>query len=145
MISFVVYGNAKAAGSKRGFMAGGKVRVVDANPNSKPWKQEVAAVGAQAMAHAGLSLLTGPLSVAFVFYATRPKGHYGRNGLLPSARPYPCVKPDVLKLARGVEDALTSIVWNDDAQIVTEWITKLYGEPARVEISVGAAPPLPTA
>jgi len=42
----------------------------------------------------------------------------------------------VLKLARGVEDALSGILYMDDAQIVSERLTKLYGSPARVEITV---------
>jgi Holliday junction resolvase RusA-like endonuclease len=44
------------------------------------------------------------------------------------------VKPDVLKLARAVEDALTGILYRDDAQIVTEVLRKRYGDPPRVEI-----------
>ena len=42
----------------------------------------------------------------------------------------------MLKLARAVEDALTGIVWRDDAQIVDEQLSKVYGEPARVEVDV---------
>jgi predicted short-subunit dehydrogenase-like oxidoreductase (DUF2520 family) len=42
----------------------------------------------------------------------------------------------VLKLARGVEDALTGIVWRDDAQIVVEHLEKRYGSPARCEVRV---------
>ena len=38
--------------------------------------------------------------------------------------------PDVLKLARGVEDALTGIVWRDDAQIVNESLNKVVGAAA---------------
>lgn len=39
--------------------------------------------------------------------------------------------PDVLKLARGVEDALTGIVWRDDAQIVNESLSKVVVAPPR--------------
>lgn len=42
----------------------------------------------------------------------------------------------MLKLARAAEDALTGILWRDDAQICDEVIRKRYGEPARVEIEV---------
>jgi Holliday junction resolvase RusA-like endonuclease len=42
----------------------------------------------------------------------------------------------VLKLARAVEDALTGVVWRDDAEIVAEGLAKLYGTPERVEISI---------
>lgn len=140
MIQFTVYGDAKAAGSKRGFLVKGRVQIVDSNRNSKPWKQEVAAAAAEAMRDAGLPLYTGALAVRFDFYVTRPRGHFGKRGLLPSARPYPSVKPDVLKTARGVEDGMTGVVWVDDALIVDEHIRKLYGEPARVEIAVWEMP-----
>ena len=66
----------------------------------------------------------------------RPKGHFGKRGLLPSAPIAPIVKPDLLKLARAVEDALSGLVYKDDAQIVREILDKHYGEPARVEIGL---------
>lgn len=143
VISFTVFGDAKAAGSKRGFKSkGGRIIIVDANKNSKPWKQEVAGVAAETMASLGLSLLTGPLEVTFRFFRPRPAGHFGKRGLLPSARPHPSTAPDLLKTARGCEDAMTGIVWKDDALIVDEHLSKRYGEPARVEITVSLAEPL---
>lgn len=135
MIAFTVYGTAEPAGSKRAFVVGGKARVTDANRKSAPWKQEVASQGAEATAD--LDLLDGPLAVCFTIYVPRPAGHFGKAGnVLPSARVFPTVKPDLLKLARGIEDALTGIVWRDDSQIVSERLFKMYGEPARVEIQI---------
>ncbi len=87
--------------------------------------------------------VTDALTVTFTIYVPRPKGHYGKKGLLPSARPHPSVKPDCLKLARGLEDSLSGIVWKDDAQIVDEHIVKTYGEPARCEITVAVVGSLP--
>ena len=52
----------------------------------------------------------------------------------------PTSKPDVLKLARLVEDALTGVLFIDDAQIITELIEKHWGEPARVEVRVSEIP-----
>ena len=69
--------------------------------------------------------LTGALSVSFTFFMPRPKGHFG-TGKNAAA----------LKLARAAEDAMTGIVYRDDAQIVLEHIAKAYGSPARVEIKV---------
>ena len=80
--------------------------------------------------------MTGALRVSFTFYRPRPKGHFGAKGVRPSAPRYPTTKPDVLKLARAVEDALTGVLWRDDAQIVAESIYKDYGEPARVVVTV---------
>lgn len=134
----VVYGSAKPAGSKRGFRIPGTngVRITDANPKAKSWKSQVAQVAGETMA--GRELLQGPIEVSFQFFRPRPKGHAGKNGLSAEGRrmPWPAVKPDVLKLARGVEDALTGVVWRDDAQIVRELLAKEYGEPERVVISV---------
>lgn len=134
----VVYGTASPAGSKRvvpaGGRPGGRPLVVDASRGAAAWKRTVAQEAGAAMQ--GRRLLEGPLAVTFTFVAARPKGHFGTRGLRPSAPSRPTTRPDVLKLARAVEDALTGIVWRDDAQIVDERLTKVYGEPARVEVEV---------
>lgn len=135
MIAFTVYGKPEPAGSKRGFHRGGRTMIVDANAKARPWKALVtdAAIGAM---NEQVKLLAGPLLVTLRFYVQRPKGHYGARGLRPSAPSHPTVKPDVLKLARAVEDALTGIVYRDDSQIVCELLEKHYGDPARVEITI---------
>lgn len=138
-ITFFVSGVAKPAGSKRGFFIPKlkRVVIVDANPNSKDWKMDVKHTG---MMHYKGEPLTCPLSVRFDFIVTRPQSHYrsGKNAhLLKDGAPeYPASKPDVLKLSRGVEDALTSIIWKDDSQIVTERITKRYGTTPGVNIEI---------
>jgi Holliday junction resolvase RusA-like endonuclease len=141
-VSIVVWGEAKPAGSKRAVPLGGKNPtgrwgVVDDNKQSGPWKRSVAqAAGEQYLG----PLLLGPLTVEIVFVQTRPKVHFGtgRNeGIVKDSAPaYPAKKPDVLKLARAVEDALTGVVWRDDDQIVDERLAKRYGDRARVEIRV---------
>jgi Holliday junction resolvase RusA-like endonuclease len=138
-VAFTVHGTPAPAGSKRGFYnaKAGRVIVTDANAKSRPWKAQVSDAAAEAMG--GAELLQGPLSLELVFHVPRPKGHFGARGLRPSAPDFPAVKPDVLKLARAVEDALSSIVYRDDAQIVTEFLLKRYGEPARVEVLVTEA------
>lgn len=132
-LAFTVHGTPQPAGSKRAFVMQGRARVVDANRKSAPWKERVAQVAGEIMA--GRPLLQGPLEVTLRFFVHRPKGHHGKKGLLPSAPAFPTVKPDALKLARGVEDALSGVVYRDDAQIVIERLEKHYG-PERVEIEV---------
>jgi len=136
VIEFTVYGTPAPAGSKRGFKLKNSNRVVvtDASKRSKPWQGQVAQRAAEAMA--GRQLLDGALEVDVTFYKRRPKGHFGTRGLRPSAPAFPAVKPDATKLWRCVEDALTGIVYRDDALIVTQHVRKRYGEPERVEISV---------
>ena len=142
-IAFTAYGKPAPAGSKRvvpaGGRAGGRPIVVDDSKRSRPWKTEVAAAAREALD--GGDLLDGPLRMRLVFYVARPKGHYGARGVRPSAPPHPTVKPDVLKLARAVEDALTGQVYRDDAQVVDEQLVKRYGEPERVEVEIEAITP----
>lgn len=151
-VSFTVHGKPEPAGSKRGFVRGGKVIVTDANRNSRPWKALVTDAAIQAMMTGdpnGQSRvleigapLEGPLRLAITFYVQRPKGHYNKSGLRPSAPRYPTVRPDLLKLARGVEDAMTGIIYDDDAQITEELLFKRYSSPTdhpRVEVTVRAA------
>lgn len=136
-LRFTVFGAAEPAGSKRAFVVNGRAVVTDANRKSKGWKAAVAEKAGEV--YSG-ELLDGPLQVVFTFYRPRPASHYGtgRNAdkLKPSAPAFPATRPDVLKLARGVEDALTGIVWRDDARIVTEVLRKRWGNPASVEIEV---------
>jgi Holliday junction resolvase RusA-like endonuclease len=87
----------------------------------------------------GRELLEGPLVLEFVFFRPRPAAHFGRRGLRPSAPEFPTTRPDVLKLARAVKDALTGVVWRDDAQVVDERLAKRFEEPARVEVRVRRA------
>lgn len=76
----------------------------------------------------------GPVIVDFTFYLPRPKS-------APKSRVFPDRKPDSLKLARLVEDALSLMAYRDDAQIVTHSIRKRYaiGRPPGVEIAIRPA------
>ena len=149
-IRFTVLGKAEPAGSKKAFAIRNRsgqivtrsngspvIAVTDDNRKSRGWKNDVAAA---ARAEYRGELLRGPIKLTLVFYRPRPKGHYrtGRNAgqLKPDAPKYPTTKPDVLKLARGVEDACTNVVWFDDAQIVVESLEKRFGEPSRVEVCI---------
>lgn len=156
MVKFTVFGIAQTAGSKqaraiyRNNPATGQRELVtrgpggppviairDDNDKSRSWKQEVASAARQV--HQG-ELLRGALLLKVVFYRSRPKGHFGKGKnaarLLPSANLLPEGKPDLLKLTRAIEDALTQVVWVDDAQICEQILSKRWGEPARTEITI---------
>jgi hypothetical protein len=49
------------------------------------------------------------------------------------------MRPDVLKLARAIEDAITGVIWVDDSQIIDEHLYKRWGDPARVEVTIEPA------
>lgn len=139
LIRFTVHGKAEPAGSKVAVPQGARWGVKDANNKAAPWKKQVAQIAGDHMRSLGAGPLDAALKLDLVFRVERPKGHYGKRGVLPSAPRYPTVRPDVTKLVRGVEDALTGICWRDDAQVVLQTARKLYahpGEPIGVDIFI---------
>lgn len=133
-IEIRVDGKPQPAGSKRAFVIRkcgvytGRAIVTDANPKSRDWKIDVQyAARAVYMGPA----LRGPIFLRLDFRVDRPKSHYGlgKNAftLKANAPKHPTSKPDATKLCRGVEDALTHIIWADDSQIVSQVISKSYG------------------
>lgn len=96
------------------------INMTDANPKAAKWKKTCATCARQAYRGEPLD---EPLRVEFVFTIERPKS------VKPSARPHPTVKPDCTKLIRPIEDALTGIIWRDDALIIEQSARKVYGFP----------------
>jgi Holliday junction resolvase RusA-like endonuclease len=144
-VSAVVYGQPQPGGSKiPGRAKSGRLFTRDDNPKLKDWQRQVAQEVGRVVD--GQPVLEGPLRLTLRFYLLRPKGHYGtgRNEghVRPSAPAHPATRPDTTKLVRAVEDALTGIVWRDDAQVCEQAARKLYGEPARVELQVEPLGPL---
>lgn len=139
MISFFVPGLPKTSGSKRAFMRPGMrfPVVVDDCAKSKDWKADVKHFAIQVYQR---EPMTSALHVTMEFRLPRPQGHFrtGKNAgtLRDSAPEYPTGRPDVLKMARAVEDALTGIVWRDDSQIVYEMLMKGYADRPGVRVSV---------
>ena len=142
LVVFTVWGEAVPAGSKTSF---GKGRVVDSGEKRKKkmktseWRSHVQKAAGEAMADS--ELFPGALNLLVTFYMPRPKGHFGtgRNAgtLKKSAPAYPIVMPDTTKLLRAVEDAMTGVVWRDDAQVVDQHARKVYATgPAHVYIAV---------
>jgi len=137
-LELVVYGEAVAAVyGKRRIGHGTELYL---KPHAREWRRNIEAAAGHA--RRGKPLLNGPLELDLRFYLPRPKAHYGARGLRPSAPNWPTGRPDALKLARNVEDALTGIVWRDDAQVCRQTAAKAYGEPARVVIAVRCLPDL---
>lgn len=134
-IDLVVYGQPAPAGSKTaGTTKDGRVYLRDASKGAAAWKRAVAQAAGERMN--GHELLSGPLTLAADFYLPRPKSHYGKRGLRPSAPAHHLTVPDATKMLRAVEDSLQGIVYRNDSQIVQQTVTKQYGEPARVEIRI---------
>ena len=108
MIEVIAYGHPAPQGSKRHV---GRGVMIESSKKVKPWRQDVK--------YAALALcerkppMDGPLRVRMVFTMPKPKSApKGR-------RTYPDRTPDLSKLARSTEDALTDAgLWADDARVV---------------------------
>lgn len=128
-ISFFVPGTPATAGSKKGFYNKtlGRVMIVPASKKQAPWVNTVRHFGAAA--YQG-PLFDCPLKLTIEFRLLRPKGHYGtgrNSGVLKKSAPgHVMVKPDLTKLTRAVEDALTGIIWRDDSRVVIQETRKVY-------------------
>ena len=128
--TFRVFGQPRPGGSKRAFLHAktGKMMVIEASKN-KDWRAEVKAAGMEA--YDG-PVLGGPLKVHFTFFLLRPKMHYGSGKNAEQLKsqfawlPGPVKAPDTTKLIRSTEDALTGVLWVDDAQLVVQKALKLY-------------------
>lgn len=139
-IQFTVLGRPRPAGSKRPVVARNRrLRVVDSSGvKGQSWRGDVRDAAIKAMG-GKLALLTGPLVLAVTFYLRRPKNHRRASGALkPDAPLYPTSKPDVTKLIRAIEDALTGVAWVDDALIVDQHGHKRFTDGAeRAEVVIG--------
>lgn len=127
-VAFMVYGAPGPQGSKRHV---GKGVMIESSKKVKPWREAVKQAALDLVITQPWTPLDGPLVAEFAFTFKRPKSHYrtGRNAhlLRDSAPPYPAVVPDLSKLIRSTEDALTDAgVWADDARVVA------YHQPRKV-------------
>ena len=116
-----VYGTPGPQGSKsfKG-MRGGHAILLESSKKVKPWRQDVKAA-AEAV-RAGAAPLDGPLRLRMVFTLPKPSSAPKRR------RTWPMRTPDLSKLARSTEDALTDAgIWKDDARVVEyELLAKRY-------------------
>ena len=112
-LRIVVYGSPAPQGSKsfKGLAKSGHAILVESSKRVKPWRQDVKSAGIEA--RNGAAPLDGPLVARMVFTLPKPKN------APKTRRTYPDRKPDVSKLLRSTEDALTDAgVIADDARLV---------------------------
>jgi Holliday junction resolvase RusA-like endonuclease len=114
--------------------AGAKPRAILTSSNSKmkPYRQELTLMAMAAMSKSNIpEPFAGkhvPVAVVMDFYMARPPS-------IPKKRSHLVVKPDLDKLIRATSDALSGILYADDAQVVDLSVRKHYGSPERVEVS----------
>jgi Holliday junction resolvase RusA-like endonuclease len=118
-LRFSVPGKPQPQGSKRLGRHGARYVILDANDAAlRPWRG--ALTGFALAARGTTATLTGPVALTVTFTLPRPKS-------LPRSRTLPAVRPDLSKLLRAVEDALTdAAVYRDDAQICRLTVDKQY-------------------
>lgn len=116
-VAFAVQGLPAPQGSKRALpikRAGrytGRVALVESSKTKvADWRTDVKTVAVQIM-RGGLPL-SGPLVVSMTFTLPKPKSAPKRRRIWPDKR------PDISKILRSTEDALSGVVWNDDSQVV---------------------------
>ena len=134
LVAFTVHGVPAPQGSKTRTPQGG---MRESSRKVEPWRNAVAAAGAAAMHER--ELLVGAVALDVVFVFPRPRSHFGtgRNAgqLKPSAPIYCSTQPDLDKLVRAVGDAMSGIVFRDDALVVELRARKHYGSP-RADVAV---------
>jgi Holliday junction resolvase RusA-like endonuclease len=134
VIRFDILGKPAPRGSKRAFPIRRKdgsigVAVSDATGDRGRLWMAMVQEAARSALPADWIPSSGPVKFFVVFHRSRPKAHYSTKGTVkPSAPAHPTVKPDLTKLLRAIEDALTGIVWRDDSQIIYQAASKAYAE-----------------
>lgn len=147
---FVVVGEPRPAGSKNAVPAVRKdpknparwipilkengMPVINVKDSSgepgKMWRQDVSSAGLHWRRYD--APLAGRVAAEFVFVSPYKQSDYSKREpgkLRGSVRVAPHVRPDALKLARAVEDALTKVLYEDDGQITEERIRKVHVAP----------------
>jgi crossover junction endodeoxyribonuclease RusA len=119
VIEFWVPGRPQQQGSKTKGRWG---NIREDNDALGPWRERVALAAYEALGGAA-PLTVGPVAVGLEFVLYRPKG-------LPKSRPTPAATkaPDIDKLTRAILDALTHVIFTDDAQVTVVLARKRVAE-----------------
>lgn len=138
-LEFFCPGKPQTAGSKTaipGKGPGGRPLVVESGNRAakRTWRGDLRdAAGEAIRRHPAWWPTDKPLAVTFVVVRKRPSGHL-RSGRWAGLVKDSCVglrpvqRPDTSKLVRAAEDALTGVVWLDDAALVEQHAFKAYGD-----------------
>lgn len=132
-IACTVYCTPTPQGSKRGFVVPGKFGkkpravITEDNKKTKPYRQAITQTVMQELISTPWCGKESAVWLTLNFYLAKPPS-------VSKKRFCPTVKPDVDKLVRATLDALTGVLFVDDAQVVELNASKNYGTPERVEI-----------
>ncbi len=130
-VRLTVFGVAAPQGSKR-HVGGG--RMVESSKKLKPWRESVsAAAQVWCLRHRGFVPFDEPLELRARFALPRPAS-------TPKKVTRPAKKPDLDKLARAILDALSGIIYTDDARIVRIVAEKCFADDAGPHVEIIVAP-----
>jgi Holliday junction resolvase RusA-like endonuclease len=137
LLIVTVPGLPQPQGSTRAFVRGGRAIVTSDNPKLSDWRHRLTLAITYARAGRQTLPYAGPVRLHLRFFLPRPKS-------LPKATCWPTTRPDLDKLTRAVNDALTdSGVWKDDSQLVELTATKGYAQDTELPGVEIIAIPLP--
>jgi Holliday junction resolvase RusA-like endonuclease len=127
-LSFWVEGIPRPQGSKKAFVRNGRVVLVEASSQLGEWRYQVGLAAKEAIFRDEFwGVYEGPVRVEAVFYFPKPKS---------VKRELPSVAPDLDKLTRALFDAMTKIVYVDDALVVDLICAKRYSDRPGVDVTV---------
>lgn len=151
VVSFFVAGCPRPGGSKKASFipkrGGGFVTRPDGRPiiavrdmggeKTENWRSCVAHECRKARQG---DLIDGVIGLKVEYRMPRPKGHYGKGrnaSVLKASSPsYHTSAPDTTKLTRSLEDALTNVLWRDDAAVTEQRLRKIYAASPGAQITV---------
>jgi Holliday junction resolvase RusA-like endonuclease len=113
MTTILVFGNPAPQGSKKfvGMNKQGRGIMVESSKKVRPWRQDVKAAAEAVRGSA--EPIDEPIRVRMVFTLPKPMS------APKTRRTFPSKKPDLSKLVRSTEDALTDAgIWRDDSRVV---------------------------
>ena len=122
-VSFRVYGIPSPQGSKSAYVRGGRAILVESSAKTlKPWRDSITHAAVEAMGGAvPFGQKFAGIELVVTFYMPPP-------ATVKRARP--SVAPDLSKLVRACEDALTAGgVWADDSRVTKTISEKVYATP----------------
>jgi crossover junction endodeoxyribonuclease RusA len=118
-ITFDVIGRPAPQGSKKSI---GNNRFVESSKFLPAWRKTVRVAAEEAVTASMWARVSGPVELEVMFYLDRP------SSISKTKRPQPTVAPDLDKLVRGVGDALTGVVYDDDSQVIRCLAWKVYAD-----------------
>ena len=137
-MTLTIYGECVPQGRPKFTTIGGHARAYDP-AKSRDYKDYIRLAAAEQMR--GIKPLDGALALSVRVYRSMPstlQKSKKKSALAESGAIRPTTKPDLDNYVKGIKDALKSICWKDDSQIVAykEPFGKYYSLTPRIEVEV---------